>query len=134
MRRIVKGCSGRRRAAAQVPERVLPVRDAAFDRAHGTGPGHQVVLGECGLDDMRLPLAGLEADRAGEILATVEIGGVGDDGTDELGHPARGTALGCDAAPGIQVVREIDAVHGAGVGPWLGWGFAVRGMPSVVDS
>ena len=71
-----------------------------------------IIHGDAGLDDALVALAALEADRARRVVGSIEIGGVGDHGGQEVRHLSGGTLLGRDRTLGVEVVGEVDHVHG----------------------
>lgn len=77
-------------------------------------PDHPIIFGDAGIDGAPVALAAFEARRAGRLVWAIEVGGVGHDGGEEVGELAGGALLRRDGPPWVEVVGEVDDVHGAG--------------------
>ena len=100
------------RAAAQVPERILPVRDLALGPTGKTAPDDGFVLGHAGLDPAIVAFAALEAHGTTVVLGATEVKRMGDNGRHEICHLSSRAARGSNAALGVEVVGQVDHVHG----------------------
>lgn len=78
--------------------------------ARQASPDDKVVIGKACLHEALVALAALEAQGAGRVVGAVEVGGVGDDGGDEVRELAGRAALRGDRALGVEVVGEVDDV------------------------
>ena len=105
-------CSVRWLTGSQIPEAALPVRDLPMGAAGHAAPDHPIILGDAGVDGAPVALAAFEARRAGRLVRPIEVGGVGQDGGEEVGELAGRASLRGDGAPGVEVVDEVYDVHG----------------------
>jgi len=101
-----------RYAVAEVPERPLPIRDASLGAACGAVPDDRIVVSDAGVHAALVALAALEAPWSSCVIRPVEIRRMGDYRGDEFGHLAGRTPLGTDVSFVVEVVADVDHVHG----------------------
>ena len=76
-------------------------------------PDNRVVLIQAGVYAVVVALTALEADWSGCVFRAVEIGGMGNHRGDEVGHFSSRTFLWPNAAFCVEIVANINDVHGA---------------------
>jgi hypothetical protein len=71
-----------------------------------------IILGDDGVDGALFMLATLATQRTCRLIRAIEVGGVGNHGGEEVGELAGRASLRGDGASGVEVVGEVDDVHG----------------------
>jgi len=93
-------------------QNVLPIRDTPLNAAGEAAPDDDIILRHAGLDDALVAFAAFEASRPRRVVGSIEVGGVGDHGCEEVRHLSGGAPFGRDRTLGVQVVGQVDHVHG----------------------
>jgi hypothetical protein len=76
-------------------------------------PDYPIIFGDAGVDGAPVTLATLETQRTGRLVRAIEVGGVGNHGSDEVCELAGRAPIRGYGAPGVEVMGEVDDVHGA---------------------
>jgi len=99
-------------ASGQIPEAALPVRDLPLGAAGQALPEHPIIHGDEGVDGALVSLAALETQRTCRLVRAIEVGGVGNHGSDEVCELAGRAPLRGYGAPGVEVMSKVDDVQG----------------------